>query len=268
MDIDINAEKWCARAGYGCVAVFLIGFWLVAGFIPPPRPGASAAVVAEFYRDNRVRVILGMIISMAGATLTGPWIAAITMQLRRTSPKSTVLVLTQLILGVNLVLEFILCLMIWEVAAFRADRSDESIQLLNDLGWIPFIGLTGTAIVQAFTIAVIILRDRREAPVLPRWAAYVNIWVGLSFFSSSINALFKNGPFAWDGVLSFYLAMVAFCSWYVVNSYVVLKALARQGGASQAQVGKAPTRSWPDDITNSDAEPLGDRVDSPRPQAT
>lgn len=202
----------------------LAGRWLHSA----AAPGCQCEIVAGFYRANHVRIIIGMVVSMAGATLTGPWIAAITMQLGRTSPKPMALVLTQLILGVNLVLEFILCLMIWEVAAFRVERSDESIQMLNDLGWIPFIGLTGTAIVQAFIIAVIILRDRSESPVLPRWAAYVNIWVGLSFFSCSINALFKSGPFAWDGVLSFYVAMVAFCSWYVVNSYVVLKALGRQ----------------------------------------
>lgn len=228
MHFDYVAEKWCARAGYICVVVFLTGFWLIAGFIPPPRPSASAEAVAAFYREHQFRIIIGMIVCMAGATLTGPWVAAVTMQLNRAKPRSTVLVLTQLILGVNLVLEFLLCLLIWEVAAFRADRSAESIQLLNDLAWLPFIGLTGTAILQAFVFAVIVLRDRSEKPVLPRWSAYVNIWVGLSFFSCSINALFKSGPFAWDGLLSFYMAMVAFCSWYLVNSFVVLRAIERQ----------------------------------------
>ena len=50
-----------------------------------------------------------------------------------------------------------------------------------------------------------------------------------------------------DGVLSFYLAMVAFCTWYVVNSYVVLKALAHQGGGSQAQAAETI-----DALTNAD----------------
>lgn len=167
-----------------------------------------------------------MVVAMIGAALTGPWVAAITTQLRKIEGWS-VLVLTQFSLGTLLVLEFILFLLFWEVAAFRVDRSDESIQLINDLGWIPFIGLTGTAIIQASVIAAVILRDKSATPRLPRWSAYFNIWVGLAFIPGSWNSLFKDGPIAWDGAFSFYIAMVAFLGWYLVNSYVVLRAVKR-----------------------------------------
>jgi hypothetical protein len=223
--MDRRTQQLCALSGVGCVALFMIGFFLVAGFIPPPSPNASAHDIGEFYRQHSTGIRVGMVISMFAAGLTGPWVAAMTVQLRRIEGWS-VLVLTQFALGTLLVLEFILFLMFWEVAAFRTERSDESIQLVNDLGWIPFIGLTSTAILQASVIAIVILRDRSATPVLPRWAAYFNIWVALAFLPGGWNCLFKTGPVAWDGILSFYVAMVAFLTWYLANTYAVLRGIA------------------------------------------
>jgi hypothetical protein len=232
-----TAQRVCAWSGVACVVVFLLGFWPIAGFIPPPSPSAGAHEIGEYYRSNQDRIRVGMVVSMIGAALCAPWVAAITVQLRRIEGFS-VLVLTQFGMGVILVLEFILFIMFWEVAAFRPDRSDESIQLINDLGWIPFIGLTSTAILQAFVIAAVIFRDKRERPVLPRWAAYFNIWVGLCFMPGTWNCLFKSGPVAWDGLVSFYIAMVAFCSWFLVNAFVVLQAIRqseRDGTLAEAE---------------------------------
>jgi hypothetical protein len=243
--MDVRPQKFGAWSGIACVVIFLTGFWIVAGFIPPPAPSATAAEIGAFYREHQTRILIGMVIAMIGAGFTGPWVAAITSQLRRIEGWS-VLVLTQFAMGALLVLEFILFIMFWEVAAFRPERSDESIQMINDLGWIPFIGLTSTAIIQACVIAAIILRDKSPVPVLPRWSAFFNIWVGLAFVPGSWNCLFKTGPIAWNGVFSFYIAMVAFMTWYLVNSYVVLRATKRQ-----EQEALAGDSSAPPDATHS-----------------
>jgi hypothetical protein len=219
-----STQRVCAWSGVACVVVFLIGFWPIAGFIPPPSPAASAHEIGEYYRSDQDRIRIGMVVSMIGAALCAPWVSAITVQLRRIEGFS-VLVLTQFGMGVLLVLEFILFIMFWEVAAFRPERSDESIQLINDLGWIPFIGLTSTAILQAFVIAAVIFRDKRERPLIPRWVAYFNIWVGLCFMPGTWNCLFKTGPVAWNGLVAFYIAFVAFLTWFLANSYGVLYAI-------------------------------------------
>jgi hypothetical protein len=143
-------------------------------------------------------------------------------------------------MGSILVLEFLLCLLIWESAAFRVDRPDTEIQLMNDLSWITFIGLTGSAMIQCGAIAGAILLDRRPTPVYPRWVAFFNIWVALCFVPGSWNCLFKTGPIAWNGAFSFYVAMVAFLSWYVVNSTMMLKAIRHQEQEQQRDGGTAP----------------------------
>jgi hypothetical protein len=227
-DVELKAQRWCAYSGYACVLVFMVGFALIAGFIPPPAPSTGARELAEQYRGDHTRILVGMVVAMFGAAFTGTWIAAITAQLRRVEGRFGVLTILQLAMGSILVLEFELCLLIWETGAFRVDRPDSEVQLMNDLGWITFIGLTGTAIVQCFAIAAVILLDSRPKPVYPRWVAFFNIWVALCFVPGSWNCLFKTGPIAWNGAFSFYVAMVAFLSWYLVNSAAMVKAIKAQ----------------------------------------
>lgn len=224
--MDWKTQKLCACSGFAVVIVFMTGFWLIAGFIPPPSPSLDAAQIGDYFRANSTGIRVGMVVAMFGAGLTGPWVAAMTFQLKRIEGWS-VLVLTQFALGTLLVLEFIIFLIFWEVAAFRPDRSNDSIQLFNDLAWVGFIGLTSTAIIQLSVFAAIILRDKSERPILPRWAAYANIWIALAFTPGGWNCLFHGGPIAWNGILSFWIAMFAFLSWFVVNAYVCLRAVRR-----------------------------------------
>lgn len=67
--------------------------------------------------------------------------------------------------------------MFWQIAAYRDDTSPELVRLLNDMAWVPFVGMTSTAVVQAGALAYSMPGDRRPVPVFPRWAAYLNLWV-------------------------------------------------------------------------------------------
>jgi hypothetical protein len=78
--------------------------------------------------------------------------------------------------GMLFVLEFLYLLFFWQTATFRADRDPQLVELLNDMAWIPFVGLTVTAAVQVAVFGVAILMDRRPTPVFPRWLGYCNLW--------------------------------------------------------------------------------------------
>jgi hypothetical protein len=242
--MDFTRQRVCAWCGVACPVLFMIGFWMVAGFIPPPSPASSAHEIAEFYRSNADSIRIGMILSMIAAGLTGPFVAALTHQMRRIEGGFRVLTILQFIMGALLVLEFILFLMFWQVGAFRAERSDESIQLINDLGWIPFLGLTSTAVIQGFTLGAIILGDKRATPIIPRWAGYVNILVAMCTVPGSFNSLFKTGPLAWTGVLTFYIPMFVFMLYYAANTYVVLRAIRIE----EREAGQAPPPEVEPDI--------------------
>jgi hypothetical protein len=73
-----------------------------------------------------------------------------------------------------------------------------------------------------------VLGDRGETPVLPRWAGYLNFWVGLLFCPAALAYFFKSGPLAWHGVFVFWLGTVAYGVWALAMWYVLRRAVLDQ----------------------------------------
>jgi hypothetical protein len=235
---EIRVLKAAGLCGVATVVVFSIGFWAIARLVPAPSPAWSASHIAEMYRTHSFRIELGVVIAMFGAALSAPWVYATSVHLWRIG-RYRVLVLTQIGLGTLLVLEFIMTMIPWQVAAFRTTLPASSIQLLNDMGWIPFMGLGQTAILECFITAFVILSDTRENPIFPRWVGYFNIWVGLCFVPGTFTAMTRTGPIAWNGGFTFWLAFVAFFAWFIIDGLACYRA------ASQMEDGRTATlNSW------------------------
>lgn len=103
------AQRACAWSGIVCLVLFFLGFWVIAGFIPPP------------------------------------------------SPKDSVI--------------------LWQAATFRPEWSPEIVQI---------------------------------------------------FLPGSISVFFKDGPFAWNGLLTWYLPLTVFTAWIIVNTVLTLRAITRE----------------------------------------
>lgn len=80
---------------------------------------------------------------------------------------------------------------------------------------------------QMAIIAAVVLQDSRDEPLLPRWTAYVCIWSALGVASGSLCVFTDTGPFAWNGVLAWYLLCVAFFAWMVTMTWGMLRASKR-----------------------------------------
>jgi len=57
--------------------------------------------------------------------------------------------------------------------------------------------------------------------VFGRWVAYVNLAVAAALVPASFAALAHDGPFAWNGVLSFWVKNIAIVGWIVVMGVVL-----------------------------------------------
>jgi hypothetical protein len=131
--------------------------------------------------------------------------------------------------------------MVMIVASFRPERDPQLTQTLNDLAWIPFIMVFPPVMIQALSIAVAIL-NKPDQDVFPRWLAYFNVWCAVLFLPAVLIPFFKRGPFAWHGLLEFWLAAVVFFGWFAVMTVGLLGAIKRQGeavGLSTSGVGDA-----------------------------
>jgi hypothetical protein len=129
----------------------------------------------------------------------------------------------------------VMAFMFWQVAAFREELSPETVRMLNDLAWVPFVGLTSTAVILAFSIGMAIFSDQRDTPVFPRWLGWFNVWAATMFTPGSLCVFFKHGPFAYNGLIAWYLPVCVFSIWGVLITVHCLRAIRaeRDAGADK-----------------------------------
>ena len=224
MSITAVEQKISAWGGPFCAILFGAGLF-VAGFIPPPSPQLSAGEIAAFYQTNSVAIRLGMSLGLLGMAGYIAFVAAVSAQMRRIQGVSPLPVLLQLGAGSIGVLTVMFPIMIFAITAFRPERKPELTQLLNDTGWLIIIPAFPTFLAQFLAIAFGTLQDESPQPVFPRWAAYFNLWVGLLFMPGVLAFFVRTGPFAWNVLISFWVAAAAFFAWLVVMTLLTLRAI-------------------------------------------
>ncbi|HTK66235.1 MAG TPA: hypothetical protein VL595_27905 [Pseudonocardia sp.] len=226
--MEAKVQRVLIWTGPVMMAFWVGAFLLVAGFIPPSDPGATAEQIVQMYASRSGAIKIGMVFSMLGSALLVPFGVAISGQLKRIDG-GRALADVQMVSCALLSLEFITPIGVWMAASFRFDaHSPEVTQAIHDLGWILFMTVIWSLWVQLIAIGVAILIDRRPEPILPRWLGYLSFWVSILIVPAGIVLFFKSGPFAWNGVIGFFCPLVAFSVWIISMTLVVHKALNRQ----------------------------------------
>ena len=216
-------QRLCTWSGPLFALLFLLGFGVVSRYIPPPLPSDTAAEVAGRYRANSMSIRAGMVLTLFAITFYVPWTAAISVQLKRIEGRRSPLTYAQLGIGTALTVSFVPVLYYFIIAGFRSERSDESIQMLNDMGWVPFTGIIYTIFLQNLIIGVAVLGDKVERPVFPRWFGYFSIWIAIAYCPACMDAFFTSGPFGWNGLFTWWLSLVAFLIYIVVITTMMLR---------------------------------------------
>lgn len=84
----------------------------------------------------------------------------------------------------------------WGITAFRPERDPALTLLLNDARWLLLITAVPPFVLQTVPVAVATLTCRAPAPLLPRWFAYVTLWVDLLILPGMLAFYLRSGPFA------------------------------------------------------------------------
>lgn len=216
---------WSAAAFF---VFWLIGFVFFAQWIPPLPPSASAQEVADIFRTRSVSILLGMVFMSMGGAFYLPWTMTLSLLIKEIEGKSWFLSGTQLAAGVLSCTTLFIPAFIWAAAAFRPERNPEITQALVDLGWLYFITPIGPFILQYVILAVAIFMDKRPVPAFPRWIAYLQLWVSVSFLPGLVAFFMKTGPFAWNGLFVWWIPFTTFTAWFVVMIVFARKAVLRQ----------------------------------------
>lgn len=208
--------------------MFLLAYLLFPAFSPPMSPLMSPEEVAGFFREH-VAAIRGVVIlcNIIGALLV-PLFALVAVQMLRVVNSSPVFAYSYIIaVGIGLS-AFILADFAWGVAIYRPERDPQLISLLNDMAWFFFVAPVGTVIVQNLCLAGSIYLDARPDPVFPRWVAHFNVATALLMVPGAFAILYKTGPLAWNGSLSFSLRLITFAVYVAVMFLVLRGVVSRQ----------------------------------------
>jgi hypothetical protein len=223
-----TAQKVCIWMGPVMCVGWIAGF-LIAHYLPPTAPGASAQAVQHLFVHHTFRIRLGMVFVMLFSALLVPFSAVIAAQMRRIEGRHEVLATTQLASGALLSVEFIIPAMVWLAAAYRpASLDPQTLRLMDDLGWILFVAVISSVLVQTASIAFAILLDKSDKPVFPRWAGYLNAWVTVGLSPTPLIVFFHRGVFSWDGAIAFFIPLTVYCVWMVTMTVLLYRAVNEQ----------------------------------------
>jgi len=226
--LELKVQRGLVWSGPAMIGILLVGFGFIAGYIPPQPPTLPPETLVGVYAEDVNAIKVGMVLSMLASALLVPWGVAISGQLKQIDGAKA-LADVQMASCALVSLEFITPIGVWMAASYRADETLPQVtRAFHDLGWLLFMTVIWSFWVQLVCIAVAVLLDRRERPILPRWIGYLNLWVAVLITPGAIVLFFKSGPFAWNGIVGFFCPLAGFILWFCPMAVVMHKNLTRQ----------------------------------------
>ena len=222
-----TGQLLCAHSALAFVVFLAIGVFGFAGWLPPVLPSRSADEIAQMFQQDGARIRIGMALLAFGCIFWWPLAAAISAQMKRIEGyRQHPLAAVQLTSASGTVVALLMASFFWLVAAYRPDTMPATtIQMFHDYGWFCFIGMYPPIVLQVVAIGICILMDRSSKPVYPRWVGFANFWIALGFMPGALVPFFKTGPFAWNGVLAFWLVAVLFFAWILMMWWTTVQAI-------------------------------------------
>lgn len=232
-----KSQIWVVWWGLAFTVIFALAWVFLLGMTPPPSPTLGVDAVAQFYQDNATKIKLGAVVCSWVSASMVPITAVLAAQVYRLEIKDGPPIWAMLTaVGGGLMSMFLVFPpILWGVAAFTPERAPETTYLLNQIANLTLTTTDQFYIFFQVAVSVVAFRYSNDPlTAFPRWYAYFNLWVALLFEVGAFAFLTKTGPFAWDGLLVFWMPFVLFFTWIPVTCFILIKALKRQLAAKEA----------------------------------
>jgi hypothetical protein len=225
---NLQLALWGCGIGFGLL--FFGGLVMFSQFIPPPSPMLTGSDLMALYVPHLPLVKLGIILGLLGSTLLVPWSAMVALQVARMEQGRRVPLWSIFAFGAGCVnaVAFILPFVFWAGAYYRPDRSPELIQLISDMTWLEFLMFFPTFSFQLVCVAMAGLTQKQGPQVFPRWFLFLNLWMALAGSPGVISIFFFSGPFAWNGLIGFWLPVGSYVPFLLITFVQFYKAIVNE----------------------------------------
>jgi hypothetical protein len=219
--------SWCAYAGFymmfGLIFAHLTGIMRV----PIPGPNLPLPKILAFTIGNAAGIGLGISLLAIFLAFGAFGIGLTVVQMRRMSGPGPALSYAYLATSSLAALPGVFfCGLSFAAAAFRPDRDPHIVAFLYDMGFIGFVGFLGCFVVQYMVFATAIFLDKNG--IFPKWLGYITIWGILTELVAAPAWIFRDGPYAWNGMITFYLGTVVYIVWITSLMLMLARSIRRQ----------------------------------------
>jgi hypothetical protein len=221
--IDLWICFWVVPVFYTLFGVIFVALTRV---MPPPRPDVGPDHVVSFFHAHALTIQIGFALLMVVIGCAGVANGIVLYEIKRMSVSPVfgyAFMAGMAVGGLPGCLFGAICFL---AAVFRPDRDPQLVALLYDLTLLSFVGSLGCFTTAYLVFAIAILLDRNG--IFPKWLAYISIWQIVTELLAAPVFIFRSGPFAWNGSISFWLGTAVFGFWEVCLIVLLKKAVERQ----------------------------------------
>ncbi|OLP04335.1 hypothetical protein BVU76_01365 [Mycolicibacterium porcinum] len=218
-------DQWIA---FWSVPIFFTLFGLVfvplSGMMPPRSPSAPRTQIVEFMQSPN------LLIACAILTLTfglGPVSnACYLIQIKRMSVSPVFRYTLMMGATTGTIVGMLFPLFCFGLGAFRPGYDPAVLAMLYDFGYLAFIGSLGCFCVMWMAFGLAIILD--ENNILPKWLGYYTVWQYVSELVAAPVWIASSGPFAWNGIMTFWFGMALFAPWQFIVYVCIYRAIKNQ----------------------------------------
>ncbi|MWA05194.1 hypothetical protein F8568_033490 [Actinomadura sp. LD22] len=226
---EVRLVYWAFTVFYTALSV---GICLLGRATPPPRPDVTRAQAAAWLYQHHLGIQIGfvfLLVIAGGAAISNGIIGYF---MKRMSSGKMLAYAYIATMGVGAVPGFQVLLVCWLTATFRPDRSPDILYLLYDLGMLSYNGSLGCFTAAYTVLAIAVFYDRNR--IFPKWFGYVTVWQIVTEILASQMWVHHAGAFAWNGMITLYIAIAIFGLWVACLLVLLRKAAGRESAHTPA----------------------------------
>ena len=235
MNLSIQSQRIILWWGLAFMVIFGATWWFLLGMVPPPGPALSATEVAAYYTEHATNIKVGAVICSWASACMVPFSLVIAFQLARMEQGKPVWSVLSFGSGCLMSMFLVFPPIIWGVIAFDPGRSPEITMALNQLANLTLASTYQYYIFQMIGIWWVSIKAKPDPlAAFPRWLGWMNLWIAIIFEVGAPTFMFKTGPWAWNGLIVFWMPFTFFFFWMSIMYAWMFRALRLQEAANEA----------------------------------
>ncbi|MGV0714580.1 hypothetical protein ABQE93_04135 [Mycolicibacterium sp. XJ662] len=204
--------------------VFGVVFVPLSWMMPPRSPSASQPEILSFMQSPNLLIACAILILVFGLAPVAN--AVYLNQIRRmsVSPVLRYSVLMGSMTGT--IVGMLFAMFCFGLGAFRPGYDPAILAMLYDFGYLAFIGSLGCFCIMWMAFGLAIILDQNN--ILPKWLGYYTVWQYVTELMAAPVWIAQSGPFAWNGLVTFYFAMALYVPWQIIVYFCIYRAIRDQ----------------------------------------